>query len=111
MLERITLHGLFLRQRSRFYPLKNVSAVDGHVRGPVFKPAHSLFHLSSRRSLNRYVLSSLNDITVTVTLDSTSPVSLVIPRVVFLLKILAAVTVSCQPVEAVRPFCCILDLG
>ena len=53
----------------------------------------------------------LNNISVTVALDSTCPVSLVIPQVLSLLENLTVVTVSCQPIEGVSPLCCILDLG
>ena len=54
---------------------------------------------------------SLNDISVTVTLDSAYPVSLVTRHTASLLDTLAVVTVACHPVQAVRPFNCILDFG
>ena len=54
---------------------------------------------------------SLNDISVTVALDSAYPVSLVTCHTASLFDTLAVVTVTCRPVQAIRPFNCVLDFA
>ena len=77
----------------------------------VFKPAHLCFTFSL--SIFSIVMSvfSLNDISVTVALDSAYPVSLVARHTASVFDTLAVVTVACRPVQAVWPFNCILDFG
>ena len=54
---------------------------------------------------------SLNQITVTVTLDCGYPASLVTRRVASCLDTLAELTVACRPIQALPPFNCILAFG
>ena len=67
-------------------------------------------HLFSLRSFSS-CLSSLDDISVTVALDSAYPVSLVARHTASVFDTLAVVTVACRTVQAVWPFNCILDFG